>query len=411
MLTYKVMSMSGVLDRCGGRLLPGLLLVVGFAVGAQCSERYPPFSWDRVPVCLHFGSPTRMTDEQIQRAARMSNLICLEKAHGRQTDPVHPERVAGEDARRLKRANPNARVLMYWNTLIAWPFTSYNRRFAETHPYDWILRDRKTGEPLLKVRRGNFKVFQYNLLKPEVRQWWAETIGNAVKELGFDGIFMDAVLQAKRPVWLRRGWGLDKADELDAAVIDMMRRVRAIMGPDRLIIYNGFRTRRTADGKVSADGAQFLPYADGAMIEHFDGLSSTTKEETLRYWQMAAEAARAGKIVVYKCWPDHNINWLNKEFMSKPDAEKEAIARRRIGYALACYLIGAQENSYFCYGWGYNIADGQLIDYPEYRHRLGPPKGDAIREPGTWIFRREFEHARVVVDLEKREGGIEWLED
>lgn len=390
-----------------------LLGVLGIlsAGAARAASPYPVFSWDTVPVCLHFGSATRMTDKQVQRTARMSNLICLEKAHGTRTDRQHPERIAAEDARRIRQANPNAKVLMYWNTLIAWPFTSFNRDFAKTHPHDWILRDKETGEPLLKTRHGDFEVFQYNLLNFAVRRWWAQTIGGAVRELGFDGFFMDAVSQSKRPIWLRRDWGLDKADELDAAAIDMMQRVRAIMGQERLLIYNGFRTKRTSSGDPISDGVQFLPYADGAMIEHFDGISSTTKEETLLYWQMAAEAARAGKIVIYKCWPDHDINWLNKDFMAKSPAEKEAIARRRIGYALACFLIGAHEHSYFCYGWGYNIADGQLIDYPEYRRRLGPPKGDAVREPGTWISRRAFEHAKVTVNLEKREGGIAWLAD
>lgn len=138
-------------------------------------------------------------------------------------------------------------------------------------------------------------------------QWWAETFGGAVKESGFDGFFMDAVLQAKRPVWLARGWGLDRDGELDAAVIDMMQRARAVMGPDRLLIYNGFRTKASGSGEPSADG--------------------------------------------------------------------------------------------------------QLIDYPEYQRKLGPPKGDAVREPGTWIFRRAFKHAKVTVNIEKRERGIEWLGD
>jgi len=82
--------------------------------------------------------------------------------------------VAGEDARRIKQANPGAKVLMYWNTLIAWPFTSYNHNFAETHPDDWILRDMNTDEPLMKVERGSFRVYQYNLLNPVVRKWWAD---------------------------------------------------------------------------------------------------------------------------------------------------------------------------------------------------------------------------------------------
>jgi len=404
--------MSTALMDCLQATKPVLAVLALLCAGmARASLPYPMFSWDTVPVCLHFGSATRMTDEQIQLAARMSNLICLEKAHGTQTDREHPERVVGEDARRIKQANPRAQVLMYWNTLIAWPFTSYNRSLAATHPRDWILRDVKTGEPLLKAERGDFQVFQYNLLNPAVRKWWAETIGGAVREFGFDGFFMDAVSQSKRPIWLQRGWGPDKAAELDAAAIDMMQRARAIIGPNRLLIYNGFRAKAAAVDGQAAAGTEFLPYADGAMIEHFDGLSSTAKEDMLLYWQMAAEAAQAGKTVIYKCWPDHDINWLNRAFMARSAAEKEAVARRRITYPLACFLIGARENSFFCYGWGYNIADGQLIEYPEYGRRLGPPKEEAVRQPGTWVFRREFEHAKVTVDLERREGTIQWLGD
>ena len=171
---------------------------------------YPVFSWDTVPVYLHFGSDTQMTEEQVETTARLSNFICLEKAHGTKSDREHPERIAGEDARRIKKANPNAKVLMYWNTLIAWPFTSSNRDFTATHPEDWTLRDMQTGEPLLKGTLGKTPVYQYNLLNSEVRTWWAETVGGAVSECGFDGFFMDAVSQSKRPLWLKKGWGMDK---------------------------------------------------------------------------------------------------------------------------------------------------------------------------------------------------------
>lgn len=101
---------------------------------------------------------------------------------------------------------------------------------------------------------------------------------------------------------------------------------------------------------------------------------------------------------------------MDKEFMQRSPVEKEAFARRQITYPLACYLIGAQRHAYFSYGWGYGIDDGQLIEYPEYGYTLGEPKGKALRENGTWIFRREFEHATVMADLEKREGNIQWLD-
>jgi len=378
------------------------------AAASFANSPAPVFSWETVPVYLHFGSDRRMTDEQIETAARLSDFICLEKAHGRLTDRDHPECVAGEDARRIKAANPDAKVLMYWNTLIAWPFTSYNRDFAATHPKEWTLRDRTTGEPLLKTTLGKMPVYQYNLLNEEVRTWWAETIGGAVNEFEFDGFFMDAVSQSKRLLWLRKGWGMDKADELDAAAIDLMKRAKSIMGEDRLLIYNGFRSKAGGSDGNAAAGTEFLPVSDGAQIEHFDQFASTAKEDILAYWKMANKAAKAGKIVLYKGWPDHDINWLNKEFMAKPAAEKEAFARKMITYPLACYLIGARENSYFSYGWGYKIEDGQLIDYPEYGNMLGAPKGKAVSN--GWKFKREFEHAKVSVNLEKREGKIQWLE-
>jgi hypothetical protein len=380
------------------------LLLAGKAISGTV---YPAFSWDTLPVYLHFGSSEKMTDEQVEMTAKLSNFICLEKAHGTKSDRDHPERVAGEDARRIKKANPDAKVLMYWNTLIAWPFTSYNKDFADAHPKGWILRDMNSGDPLYKVDRPNFQVVQYNLLNPDVRDWWVDTVSKAVDEFGFDGLFMDAVSQSKRPLWLRKGWGMDKEDALDAAAIDLMERTKANMGQDKMLIYNGFRTNAAAADGGTAAGTEFLPYADGAQIEHFDGLSSTSKEDILLYWQMADEAAKAGKIVIYKGWPDHDINWLNKEFMKLPAAEKEAVARKKIEYPLALYLIGARENSYFCYGWGYGIEDGQLIDYPEYSKKLGAPTGNAVSK--GWKFKREFKHAIVAVDLEKREGKIQWL--
>ncbi|MCA9120078.1 MAG: acetylxylan esterase [Planctomycetales bacterium] len=395
-----------------GSLVAWLSVILGsFASGSRAEDdpaHYPKWSWDSVPVYLHFGSQTQLTDEQVATAARLSNFICLEKAHGRLTDRDHPERIMGLDARRLKQANPDAKVLMYWNTLIAWPFTLYNQRFAETHPRDWTLRDQVTGEPLLKSMLGDMPVYQYNLLNPEVRSWWASTAGASVKEFGFDGLYMDAISQSRRPVLLNKGWGRDKGEELDEAAIDMMKQVRAAMGPERLLVFNGLRTRNgTVDEETMGD-AKFLPYADGAKIEHFDQFASSSKEDIVMYWRMATKAAEEGKIVLYKAWPDHEANFTNPEFMKQNAAELEAIARNKITFPLACYLIGAQRHSYFCYGWGYNAEDGQLVDYPEYRRQLGPPKGAASRDGKTWVFAREFEHASVRVDLESRLAKITW---
>jgi hypothetical protein len=386
-------------------------LVLALATPARAVDDpvgFPTWSWDSVPVYLHFGSDTQLTDEQVQTAARLSNFICLEKAHGRSTDRGHPERIMAQDARRIREANPQAKVLLYWNTLIAWPFTSYNRRFAETHPRTWTLRDRTSGEPLLKSTLGDTPVYQYNLLNPDARAWWAATAGGVVREGGFDGLYMDAISQARRPLLLAKGWGRDQGERLDEAAIEMMEQVREAMGPDRLLIYNGFRTRRGIADDETNGGMEFLPHADGAKIEHFDQFASATKEDILTLWRMAAEAAAAGKIVIFKAWPDHEANFTNKAFMQQSPAEREAFAREKLTFSLACFLIGARRHAYFCYGWGYDVEDGQLVEYPEYRRRLGPPQGDASRAGQSWVFTRDFEHAAVRVDLERRTATIAW---
>jgi dienelactone hydrolase len=388
----------------------GLIFITGFC-GILCAENpenYPKWSWDKVPVYLHFGSHTQLTDEQVSKAAAMSSFICLEKSHGFRSDRNHPEQIMAQDARRLKEANPDAKVLFYWNTLIAWPFTSYNKNFADAYPPDWTLRNFSTNKPILKAELGGMPVYQYNLLNPQTRAWWANVAGKSVNELGFDGLYMDAISQARRPTLLNTGWGRDKGVELDLAAIDMMKQVRSKMNKKSLLIFNGLRTHMGHVPQETKGGTSFLPYADGAKIEHFDQLSSATKEDILTYWHMATEAAAKGKIILYKAWPDHGVNFTNQEFMSKKQEEKEAIACSKITFPLVCFLIGAQKYSYFCYGWGYNIADGQLIEYPEYQYSLGAPKANANRVPNSWEFSREFEHASVWVDLEKREARINW---
>ena len=47
-----------------------------------------------------------------------------------------------------------------------------------------------------------------------------------------------------------------------------------------------------------------------------------------------------------------------------------------------------------------------LVAIGAFDKPLGAPKGDAVQT--GWTFRREFQHASVFVDLEKRIGKINW---
>ena len=93
-------------------------------------------------------------------------------------------------------------------------------------------------------------------------------------------------------------------------------------------------------------------------------------------------------------------------------AALEALSKERLDFYLACYLIGAQPYSYFQYGWGFQLSMGALVDYKTLRKPLGSPLGPYKRtSPNGWEFTREFEHASVWVDTEKREGKIRWDAD
>lgn len=66
-----------------------------------------------------------------------------------------------------------------------------------------------------------------------------------------------------------------------------------------------------------------------------------------------------------------------KDFMHKPRAELLQLARERITFPLACYLVAAETNVYFCYTWGYCEMHGTVDWYPEFDNPLGPPLGAA----------------------------------
>ena len=355
---------------------------------------WPAFSWDTVPVYIHFGkSAGPLTEQELAFVARTSDFVCLEKAHGTRA-LGSTEKGTAHDAARLKALNPRMKVLFYWNTFLNYHLYDACEEVAK-HP-EWLFRD-KEGQPIYKVRN----LEQYNLLDSGFRAWWATVAGKAVKQYGCDGIFMDAVDQAKRPLWMKKGWGAGKEPQLTGAVNDMMRLARREMGDGAIVLYNGLRSNANETA-----GFDYLAHADGAMVEHFTAFASQSKEAVARDIAAIIKAGEAGKIVAVKGWPDPTFNWTNTAKMRLPQEQLAAEARKKITFSLACYLVAARRHSYFCYSWGYTNRHGNLIDYPEFHKPLGPPSADAERD--GWVYTRSFEHASVRVNLANREAKITW---
>lgn len=354
------------------------------------SKYYPAFSWETVPVAFHFGKPSLMTEEEAKFVASKSNFICLEKGHGIDQFGNTEDGIDAE-AQQLKKYNPNMKVIFYWNAFLDYAVFKAHKEY-EKHPEWWL----KTKEGELDLKRGRIK--RYDLSKPEVRNWWSEVARKALVYGNCDGVFMDAFPQIKATK-NRMLWGDEKYEAIQQGLNKMIDQTRRKIGDDKLVVYNGVRS--TFEFQIGND---YLHTTDAVMIEHFGHFQSRTKESMLKDIEEMEKAGKAGKIVVFKAWPE--FSWLDTEEMKKPLEEKRKIAEENIVFPLAAFLVGAQKNSYFIYNWGYRMEMGSLEWYPDFDRKLGKPKGDATRV--DWTLNREFESASVEVNLETREAEIDW---
>ena len=171
-----------------------------------------------------------------------------------------------------------------------------------------------------------------------------------------------------------------------------MSALKQRMGPDKILLANN----------AYSDDARFVyPVSDAIMFENYATVKSS-KESLLFEWGQMLRNAKAGKISVFRLGVEGTGRRNLKPNM--PELSKE-----KAEFALACYLIGAQPYSYFMYSWGWKLSSGALVDYPEFKKPLGPPKGAYQRTtPDGWEFTREFEHASVWVNTETRQAKITW---
>jgi hypothetical protein len=347
---------------------------------------YPEFSWDTTPLYYMFGDKSRLlSPEQVEFIAARTGFLCIEKSHGMGKLGV-AELGAKHEAAAFKEVNPDIKVLFYFNAAYAWPYTSYNKDFTneriDTKPElkKFLLNHPKTGK--LADRYG---AFCFDVLNPDFRDWWVDTVAKGVSESGCDGAFID---QMHGNSDLRK----DKRVEIEKAMGDMMGALKKKLGADKILLANN----------AYADNAKHVfPVSDAIMFENYAS-AKASKESLLDEWGEMLRNAKAGKISVFRLGVDGTGRKNIKPNM--PELSKE-----KAEFALACYLIGAQPYSYFMYSWGWKLGTGALVDYPEFQKPLGPPKGAYQRTtPDGWEFTRDFEHASVWVNTESREANITW---
>ncbi len=357
---------------------------------------FPEFSWDTVPVYQMFADTMLLTKQEVDEVASTSRFICIEKQHGISTLGA-ADLGAKEEIKQFKAVNPGVKSLVYFNSAYAYPFVSCAKGFHHKRINDpenvrfksFLITNSKTGK--LSFREGDHTHY-FDVLNPELRDWWAETVGLFVKDAGGDGLFVD---QMHGFVWLRP----KKKQEVKKAQVEMMRMAKEAIGSDKILLLNN-----------AAHIPELFEVGDGFMFEHYSA-KLLTKENIVKDWALMKKISDAKKICVWRIGVEHDDAYTSRQKEDKSSKHEllKKISRERISYYLAVFLIGAQEYSYFQYGWGWTLHTGPLCGYPEFNKPLGKPKGEYIRtDPDGWKFQREFEHASVAVDLEKREGTIAW---
>ena len=365
-----------------------IILTLSLPAG-YAADGHPPFSWDTVPVYAHLANMSQdFTPEQHDFLAEHFDFITIEKGHAKRKHGS-TEKGFAIAVKEIKKRNPKAKVLFYWNSAIK--IGGYEA--GDSFPADGGLKSTE-GQPLTIFGSNPF----YDLTHADVRTWWADTACTAVREYGADGIFVDAIGKFSNPS-RRKVLTAEKIKGLNDGMVAMVEDTRKKIGPSKLLIQNG----------ISIDpeniGARMQKVTDGAMKEHFVSGNKVDKKKLAETIETLQTMGKAGEVLAIKTWP--GFDWRDKEIMKKPRQERIKMAREAITFPLACFLIVAEPYSYFCYTWSYQGNDtGTFVWYPEFDKPLGPPKGDAKRD--GWKYTREFAHASVFVDLETGDAKIDW---
>lgn len=364
----------------------------------QAKPFYPEFSWETVPVYMMFADDNRLLeDKEVRKIAAETDFICIEKNHGQRT-LGDAELGLIHEKKAFKALKPSIKVLAYQNAALAYPFTHYIEMLTpqnlESHPE---MKEHLMIDPASGDYYEMFGVYGFNVLNPNTRAWWSDSAANMVKVSGADGIFID---QMHGFEWL---YPVEQRPTVAAGVADMLRQLKEKIGPEKILLANN-----------GAHIDAVFEIADAFMFEHYNLQATHTKEKLVEDWQLMEKIAEAGKICIYrfgaKPADDSPLAAHTRaDWIGPAVPEWAELSKEQLPFHLAVYLIGAQPYAYFQWNWGWALTTGPLEHYPEFHKPLGAPLAPYKREtPNGWIFTRSFEHANVWVDLEKREGRIDW---
>ncbi|MGZ0708882.1 putative glycoside hydrolase [Coraliomargarita sp. W4R53] len=360
-------------------------------------NRLPEFSWDTVPRYMHVRKATAFTPEEIEYLATFP-LITFEKSTGNK-DSAGTEAGTVKAATAVKDINPRAKILYYRNIIVHYGGYVANEQL-EAIP-NVFLANAKGDEDLV---RG--KVQAYDLSNPAVASWWMNHAKQACASPVIDGIFVDGNIKVLEDGYLRRDIGAEKKAAVKAAYYEMMEALPNEIGRNKLIVSNIIRAR------LDDSGLEALEYFDGSYLEGFEqAVGKVSREDYVAKGIAAIQtAARSGKIIALTMGMGEAQESEMGIDETRATIDDIASIQDRFTYALAIFLICAEEHSYFMASDGYSANRGGsklwMQDFPEYSRPLGRPLGPAQNR--GYLYIRQFEHVRVWLDIENQRAELVW---
>lgn len=376
---------------------------IGESDRSESPSRMPNFSWATLPLYMHIRKVDAFTDQELNYLAGFP-LITLEKTTGSREYGSTDEGTV-QAAKAIKQINPATKVLFYRNVIVHYRTYSFDKQLAGIP--NWYLVDKRGNDQLI---RGDSRA--YDTSNSELRKWWITTAAEVCQSPYVDGLFLDGNVKVLTS-YLERQLPPNKKKQTINGYHKMMTETRSALGPEKLMIANILRAR------FDNGGLEFMNYFDGSYLECFTTPSGTQLSKAdylVKGIGATQQAAQQGKIIAMTMSiGDSGVSNDVDELHTRIDDISE-IRQDELNFKLALFLVCAEKYSYLFLNDGYCVdTRGKnkvcqsglwLKSLPEYKKRLGAPKGPAKKV--GYLYTREFAHASVWLDVEHSQGKIVW---
>ncbi|MGJ8676597.1 MAG: putative glycoside hydrolase [Akkermansiaceae bacterium] len=315
----------------------------------KIEDGFPEFSWDRIPRTTLIRKNIAYTDDEIERMAKLFDLVILEKANSAGFDV--PYQGVWDTASRLKEHNPDIKVVFYLNSRIY--FSDYGISTEMGENYDAYIH------PTFTIRNSLPTINRSN---PDVVDWWKGVI---FKMIGLDdGLSPEGIPYSTSPL---DGVFVDKA----GIPISMLKEVYDELPSNKIMMNNnnGDRSR--------------ISQVDGTYREDWRGDDIATIVSTI------ATAQELGQ--------NQKMTTLRNPWSASSQREVEDNVELGLGF----YLIYAEKYGYYNHFSTVDATEedwGWLTDYLDQGLRpLGEPLGHADQDGS--VYARSFEHCDAYVNI------------